>query len=81
MTRRYEVSWVEMAASHSLPQAAGFASNVPLDVGIEQWKCEVSIPSLALPLQGGGDIWPNGLFGLDPDFENRIHCTFTFCRG
>jgi hypothetical protein len=55
MTRRCEASGAGMAASHPLPQAAGFASNVSRDVGVEQRESQVSTPSLTLPLQGGGD--------------------------
>ncbi|MBI5437448.1 MAG: hypothetical protein HY936_00565 [Nitrosomonadales bacterium] len=33
MTRRCEASGAGMAASHPLPQTAGFASNVSRDVG------------------------------------------------
>ena len=35
MTRRCEASGAGMAASHPLPQSAGFASNVSRDVGVE----------------------------------------------
>ena len=32
-------------------------------MGVEQWGSRVSTPSLTLPLQWGGDVSPNGLFG------------------
>ena len=60
MTRRCEASGAGMAASHPLPQAAGFASNVLRDVGVEHWGSQVSTPSPTLPLQGGG----SRLFGF-----------------
>lgn len=33
-------------------------------MGVEQRECGVSTPSLALPLQWGGDISANGLFRI-----------------
>jgi hypothetical protein len=33
-------------------------------MGVERWKCEVSTPSLTLPLQGVGDVEENEIFVL-----------------
>ena len=55
MTRRCEASGAGMAASHPLPQSAGFASNVSRDVGFHP-------PSLFMaggtrPTSVGGNFW------------------------
>jgi hypothetical protein len=43
------------------PCSGGEQSEGATGMGVEQWGIQVSTPSLALPLQGGGNIVANGL--------------------